>query len=68
MDLICSPNGTRILLTATQGVPKHLKTCASIARCWHDLLHEQEYEDVIQGTVDWMDDRLRISLLSKHLD
>ena len=53
-DLITSPHGTRHLLHCTSHLSAFDKRLVVHSRSWHDLLHEAEWEKVVEMSVEWM--------------
>jgi len=66
--MISDPQASEALIKQTKMVRPHLKTFVPFNRCWHDMLHELESEQVIQRAIDWVDDRLRAAFLATTLD
>jgi alpha-beta hydrolase superfamily lysophospholipase len=54
-DLIYSPLGSRLLLTNSNLVAAAMKRLIGLGRCWSELLHENEWEVVIQYCTEWLE-------------
>eukprot|EP00286_Rhodomonas_abbreviata_P000018 CAMPEP_0181288068 /NCGR_PEP_ID=MMETSP1101-20121128/129_1 /TAXON_ID=46948 /ORGANISM="Rhodomonas abbreviata, Strain Caron Lab Isolate" /LENGTH=392 /DNA_ID=CAMNT_0023392153 /DNA_START=61 /DNA_END=1236 /DNA_ORIENTATION=+ len=54
-DLIIDPAGTKLLMEKASSSDKSVRW---YEEAWHDLLFEPEWEDIIGGTVQWMEARL----------
>ena len=53
-DLVCSPHGTRVLLQGSEALTSFDKRLVVHSRSWHDLLHEAEWEKVVETSVEWL--------------
>ena len=53
-DLVSSPHGTRQLLQGSTGLGSFDKRLVVHSRSWHELLHEAEYEKVVEMSVEWI--------------
>ena len=53
-DLVCSPHGTRLLLQRSTLLSSFDKRLVVHSRSWHDLLHEAEWDKVVEMSVEWI--------------
>jgi len=67
-DIVCDSDGARNLWNTATSVSKDARALVTFPRCWHDLLHELEWEEAVQQGVEWMSERVKWSKLCVTLD
>ncbi len=67
-DLIAAPEGSRIMYHSTPRVSAPCKTLMWYHYCWHHLLLEPEADEILQMSIDFVEDRVRVLSIAQTLD